>query len=88
MTKRLRRLSKVHTRRDRDAVLGEHVPIKPAGENPTPGPHQWPCTQCGGNAMIGYGPGWGDLKGGEEVVKQGERLCTRCFMSRGGRRFF
>lgn len=43
---------------------------------------KYPCTQCRGDAFIGYGPGW------SEKVQAGERLCTRCFKARGGENIF
>lgn len=48
------------------------VPAKP----------KFSCTECGGDALVGYGNGW------EGRVKKGERLCTRCFQKRGGENFF
>jgi hypothetical protein len=42
--------------------------------------NEYPCTVCGKDAFIGYGKGWGGL------VRKGERLCTRCFQERGGKR--
>jgi hypothetical protein len=48
---------------------------------------EYPCTACGSDAFISYSAGkrksaWGGL------VQRGERLCTRCFQSRGGVNFF
>ena len=45
--------------------------------------HKFPCTQCRGDAFVGYTASkehgdWGGL------VKIGERLCSRCFQARGG----
>lgn len=43
---------------------------------------QYPCTECAGDAYIGYiGKRIGDWGG---KVKPGERLCSRCFRKRGG----
>lgn len=55
--------------------------------NPTPveRPREYPCTQCGGDAFLAYtageepGADWGGR------VKRGERICLRCFRSRGGK---
>lgn len=45
-----------------------------------------PCTECGGEAYMGYTANktsdWGGL------VKNGERLCDKCFRRRGGRSVF
>ena len=45
--------------------------------------YEYPCTECGGDAYIGYmakkGSDWGGL------VYCGERLCTACFKRRGGK---
>lgn len=40
------------------------------------------CTECGGDAFVAYGAGFGGK------VKSGERICTRCFVKRGGDRIF
>lgn len=44
--------------------------------------YEYPCTECKGDAFIGYTAkkkgDWGGL------VQPGERLCTRCFQKRGG----
>ncbi len=46
----------------------------------------FPCTECGRDATIGYVAGKsGDWNG---KVRIGERLCTACFQKRGGERFF
>ena len=49
---------------------------------------EWPCTECGGDAMLAYTAGKrpGSDWGGK--VKRGERLCTSCFRKRGGEPFF
>lgn len=49
-------------------------------------PHnpEFPCTQCGGDAFVGYSANKGSDWDGK--VKIGERLCTSCFQSRGGGR--
>ena len=44
-----------------------------------PAPKQYLCTECGGDAFIAYSAGFDDK------VKPGERLCTRCFVRRGGK---
>jgi hypothetical protein len=47
---------------------------------------EFPCTECGRDAYIGYTAGkTGDWDG---KVKPGERLCTSCFTKRGGANFF
>lgn len=51
-----------------------------------PAKHQFPCTNCGGDAFIGYGANKPGDWGGK--VQPGERLCTRCFQGRGGENFF
>jgi hypothetical protein len=42
----------------------------------------YPCTECSGDAFLGYSArkksGWGG------AVKKGERLCTACFRKRTG----
>lgn len=58
--------------------------------------HEWPCTECGGDATVAYCPATikrGKRKGQEEpswdgLVQPGERLCTSCFRNRGGVPFF
>jgi len=95
MTKRMRKLSKMHTRRDLKAVLGPVLddPSRRSaaekfeaaanfifGDVAADPNAQYPCTQCGQSAIIGYGAGW------DGRVKEGERLCTRCFAGRGGAR--
>jgi hypothetical protein len=52
------------------------------GVKPPALPKTYPCTDCDGDATIGYGKGW------DGKVKNGERLCTRCFSKRGGPRIF
>jgi hypothetical protein len=47
---------------------------------------EYPCTECGGDAFIGYGSDKEDCWQGK--VKKGERLCTQCFQKRGGINFF
>jgi len=45
---------------------------------------EYPCTQCGHDAFIGYTSSKkADWDG---KVKPGERLCTECFQKRGGKR--
>lgn len=44
--------------------------------------HEFPCTECAGDAFVGYAEGW------QGQVKKGERLCTRCFQKRGGKNIF
>ena len=45
---------------------------------------EYPCTDCGGDAFIGYSANKeADWNG---KVKIGERLCTACFQKRGGKR--
>lgn len=58
--------------------------------------HEWPCTECGGDATIAYSPN--TIKSGKNKGKQtpgwdgkvlpGERICTLCAMKRGIRRIF
>lgn len=47
---------------------------------------EYPCTECGREAFIGYGAREDADWGGK--VKIGERLCTSCFRRRGGEDFF
>ena len=47
---------------------------------------EFPCTECGGDAFIGYCANKKGDWGGK--VNPGERLCTRCFQKRGGGNFF
>lgn len=47
--------------------------------------YQYPCTECNGDAFIGYG---GKKKGWGGKTKSGERLCASCFQKRGGENFF
>lgn len=57
---------------------------------------EWPCTECGGDATLAYSPSTikrGKKKGQEEpgwsgLVQPGERLCTKCFVKRGGKSIF
>ena len=46
----------------------------------------YPCTECGGDAFIGYSANKKETWDGK--VKPGERLCTSCFQKRGGMNFF
>lgn len=48
--------------------------------------YEYPCTECSLDATIGYGSNKKDGWGGK--TKKGERLCTKCFTRRGGKRFF
>jgi hypothetical protein len=41
-------------------------------------PKEFACTECGGDAFLGYSEGWNGK------VTKGERLCTYCFRKRGG----
>lgn len=45
--------------------------------------YEFPCTECGGDAIIGYccGKSKNDNWGG--LVKNGERLCLSCGKKRG-----
>ena len=55
--------------------LGQHVlgcPERPRFE--------FPCTECGGNAFLGY-RNW-KVPGGVQVVGEDERLCNACFRER------
>lgn len=47
---------------------------------------EYPCTECGGDAFVGYASNKKSAWGG--LVKKGERICTRCFQRRGGNNFF
>lgn len=49
--------------------------------------YEFPCSQCGGDAMIGYTAGRRKGSDWNGKVKRGERLCTACFQRRGGERF-
>lgn len=54
-------------------------------ERPAPR-YEFPCTECGGDAFVAYAAGKkNDAWNGK--VKRGERLCTACFVKRGGQRF-
>jgi len=59
---------------------------RPDTSGPGTSPHEYPCTQCGGDAFIGYSASrkHGNWNG---KIKIGERLCTPCFQKRGGERF-
>ena len=48
----------------------------------------YPCTQCGGDATIAYLAGKKKGKDWGGKVKKGERLCTRCFQQRGGKKIY
>jgi hypothetical protein len=47
---------------------------------------RWLCTQCGGDAMLAYSAKKNHDWDGR--VKIGERLCTKCFVARGGPKVF
>ena len=61
-------------------------PVAKPPEPRQPGAPQWPCTECGRDAMIAYSAAKGRDWNGK--VKIGERLCTSCFRKRGGVNFF
>ena len=44
--------------------------------------YQYPCTECGLDATLGYCNGWNG------AVKEGERLCAVCMYKRTGMNFF
>jgi len=54
----------------------------PKAAKPIRAEKKYPCTQCGEDAYLGYTGGW------DGAVKEGERLCTRCFKRRGGKPIF
>jgi hypothetical protein len=60
--------------------------IKPRAKPTARRPKQYPCTECGGDASIAYSANGESNWGGR--VKEGERLCTRCFKKRGGTAFY
>jgi hypothetical protein len=49
--------------------------------------NKFPCTQCGGDAEVGYS-NW-SMKGVDgKVVREDERLCRQCFKKRTGKLVF
>lgn len=54
--------------------------------NETTAAKEYPCTECGGDATIGYGSE--DKESWDGITKKGDRLCTSCFRKRGGVSFF
>lgn len=42
--------------------------------------YQYPCTECGENAFLGYISR--NTRNWRGIVKKGERLCTACFNKR------
>jgi hypothetical protein len=57
---------------------------------------EYKCTECGGDATLAYIPNTikrgknkgKEIDGWDGLIKAGERICTRCFVKRGGRRIF
>lgn len=45
-------------------------------------PREYRCTQCGGDAFMGYSAGTGRHSDWGGRVKKGERLCRPCFARR------
>lgn len=39
------------------------------------------CTDCGGNAFIGYS-NWSKAGSKKKIVKKNERICSMCFKKR------
>lgn len=59
------------------------MPIRPENKKP-----EYPCTDCGGDAYIGYAAGKEKNSDWNGLLKKVERLCTGCFKKRGGKKFF
>jgi len=46
------------------------------------------CTSCGGDATVAYTCDEKRLTSWNGLVKRGERVCSKCFQKRGGKRLF
>ena len=61
--------------------------VQPALQQHNVSGSTYSCTQCGGNAEIGYS-NWSRAGVKEKIVGKNERLCRKCFKQRTGQAIF